>query len=720
MSIGSLATAKSYLCASDDGFWKWSENGEAVEIDDGATIAFRSQLSHLVAAFEPAGLPPFELIIVTVAACRSPLTGWPQAFLRELSQLGTLRRSTGHWADFIDELTRLPTLPTSIRSTMPGLQAIVKLAVEGVRRTPENTSESVKQVLSSQEMVAEHIAGLTISRSLSDRARDLVQLGRNLRHVTEDNVRRLMTTGHVDLPRPIEPEEIVLPDPEPVVEPPTAAALTPVELLKELQRHEQHATTVRLVKEIRAAIAIPRRIVPGDDLGLGGVSDLINRGELDRLLLSELAQDDDVLMIRVALREALFLRREAPPSPPADARALLVDQGLRLWGQPRFLAAAVMLAFMVEHESLGGLNLFRSVRHELQSFTAQSTAEYEEQIAALDPALHCGAAIPDFAEACRENRWEPIIITSDDAYADETFRRPLREAGFSTCYVAVVERSGRLRLISRSERGEKVLRTAVFDLERRAENTVLPALRREAADPNRPAILKRNPFPLHLSCDQPSAQKLLPLSEFHRAGVVGLTGDRRLVFWEDLSSGGPRQIFDRLPGGALHWWGFGQADRDELLLVMGEPSHGSVHLVRASLVPGGDCDVAELGPAEGLKGVTCFQDRFYLIRQSDIEVFEVADGRWLNSTAIPPEIYHSQARFFRSRQFIWLAMSVDGNVVRFDELGFPSTSQRIFDCEPLGLPVAIDFYGRAFLSGSQEPRQAIRKSAGYLLVKSVT
>jgi len=41
-----------------------------------------------------------------------------------------------------------------------------------------------------------------------------------------------------------------------------------------------------------AAVRLPRRLAQREELAVGGISDITNRGPLDRLLLSELAHDD--------------------------------------------------------------------------------------------------------------------------------------------------------------------------------------------------------------------------------------------------------------------------------------------------------------------------------------------------------------------------------------------------------------------------------------------
>ena len=44
------------------------------------------------------------------------------------------------------------------------------------------------------------------------------------------------------------------------------------------------------------------------------------------------------------MNEALYLRRETPPSNPPKHRAVLLDSGVRLWGVPRVFATAVGMA----------------------------------------------------------------------------------------------------------------------------------------------------------------------------------------------------------------------------------------------------------------------------------------------------------------------------------------------------------------------------------------
>jgi hypothetical protein len=91
----------------------------------------------------------------------------------------------------------------------------------------------------------------------------------------------------------------------------------------------------RLALNLMAAVHLPRPVADREELPLGGVSDITNRGALDRLLVSELANDDLTLAVRIAVNEALYLRREMPPRNPPRQRFVLLDAGIRMWGVPR-------------------------------------------------------------------------------------------------------------------------------------------------------------------------------------------------------------------------------------------------------------------------------------------------------------------------------------------------------------------------------------------------
>ena len=68
-----------------------------------------------------------------------------------------------------------------------------------------------------------------------------------------------------------------------------------------------------LVRRIWSGLNIPFQSVLPSKQPLGGISDLTNKGDFDKLLISEFANDDLVFLSRIANNEALYIQREIPP-----------------------------------------------------------------------------------------------------------------------------------------------------------------------------------------------------------------------------------------------------------------------------------------------------------------------------------------------------------------------------------------------------------------------
>src|SRR5690606_38087023 len=116
------------------------------------------------------------------------------------------------------------------------------------------------------------------------------------------------------------------------------------------QDHPELRGVARLARQLLSIVQWPRPLVEMAELQAGGFSDIANRGSLDRLRLSELAHDELTLAVRLANGEAMYLRREVPPSIPPRERLVLLDVGIRMWGVPRVFATAVAMALSAASE----------------------------------------------------------------------------------------------------------------------------------------------------------------------------------------------------------------------------------------------------------------------------------------------------------------------------------------------------------------------------------
>ena len=167
---------------------------------------------------------------------------------------------------------------------------------------------------------------------------------------------------------------------------------------------------------------------------MGGISDISNRGPLDRLLLSELAHDDLTLAVRIATNEALYLRREAPPSSPPKRRAVLIDAGIRLWGVPRVFAAAVALSLVAATDRNIRVEAYRACGRSVEPVTLTRREGLLAHLEALEPDAHPGDALPAFLAAVSKDGdlTDAVIVTGEDVAADRAFQRDRRAGGRHT------------------------------------------------------------------------------------------------------------------------------------------------------------------------------------------------------------------------------------------------------------------------------------------------
>jgi len=348
---------------------------------------------------------------------------------------------------------------------------------------------------------------------------------------TVEELDQLLNTGIVD---EIEvPEDVQLPDQRRQAR----------GLLEELSTNDELQGFVRLTKQLIAGVTLPRTLSESDELQMGGVSDLSNRGQLDQLLLSELAHDDLTLSVRLALNEALYLRRELPPSAESRTRCVLIDTSLPLWGIPRLYATAAALALHATTDRQTRMRCFRSGRREVIASCLTTREGLMEQLAALEATSHSGASLESFFRIAGEESEcaEPVLITTHDVVMCEEFRQALDKSCAGDLWLILVERDGNLKVLLRTRQGTSVRKQLQLPLKEilspRTAEQVLP--RKMPRD--LPAISFLQQFPLRLS---------------HRVRVgrcwswgetaVTVSDDGRLMHWTEKGVGA-RQLAVGLP-----------------------------------------------------------------------------------------------------------------------------------------------------------------------------
>jgi hypothetical protein len=414
------------------------------------------------------------------------------------------------------------------------------------------------------------------------------------------------------------------------------------------------------------AIHLPRALSEHEDLPVGGISGISNRGPLDRLLLSELAHDDLTLAARIALNEALYLRREAPPRSPPKHRAVLIDAGIRLWGVPRVFAAAVALSLVATADRNIRVHAYRSRGRSVEPVTLTRRVGLIAHLEALEPDAHPGEALAAFLTAIAKegDLMDAVVVTSEDAAADRAFQQAIAALEVPALLLATVNREGRFRLALCGGRHRKVLREACLDLERLLAAPSRPVVGLlDTAAAALPAILQQKPFPLLLSHPPVDSRRAWAVPG---SGVLSILGNGCLLHWQRPDRGA-RLLADNAPVGQVHWAG-GGARGSASLAVVGQLQSRRLWLLRVD-VETGDCHSIplELGGHEPV-GVCGHGGMVFVVYYDCAEVFELVAGRRLQLLRFPPQLFWQlHGRFLRRRDG-WFALSHDGLTARVEPL----------------------------------------------------
>jgi len=179
-----------------------------------------------------------------------------------------------------------------------------------------------------------------------------------------------------------------------------------------LQRPRLAGAQTYVTQLVGALTLPPRRFMP-EELPVGGYTDIVTQGKVEHLLPTQFALDEFEFLRRYAERELLYFRREEPPVQNREELIVLLDQGVRTWGDVRLVLAAGMLAFgknasarelpfLVATTGNGG-----KIIDPLQA----EDAELGEMLEASDLSLHPGLALERVLESPSEMQRDVVLLT---------------------------------------------------------------------------------------------------------------------------------------------------------------------------------------------------------------------------------------------------------------------------------------------------------------------
>ena len=322
-----------YLQSYENYFWHYEDSGKVIAVPHGHTIGYSEHiLQEIIVHLTPYGLPRFGSLLLALAATNSHGIDTLDDILRIVSARTNENEEVDKGIWFAKLLTQLPARYKKGNLRLELLRGIFLSSHNsiGKKRTLSILSElknnlylnSYTDILKKASITKEHI--------IND-FKTLGLLGRELDSIAAIMVR---LTGLPKIESELEELDLELEESQREEE----------GLIKELTSNHKTHHVATLISRLISGLHIPFHSSLPSEQPIGGVADITNKGSFDKLLMSEHAYDDHILMSRLANDESLFHHREAPPADNNYSRVILIDNSLKNWGTIRTISFATMLA----------------------------------------------------------------------------------------------------------------------------------------------------------------------------------------------------------------------------------------------------------------------------------------------------------------------------------------------------------------------------------------
>ncbi len=115
-------------------------------------------------------------------------------------------------------------------------------------------------------------------------------------------------------------------------------------VFSDIEQQPRLAGALALATRLEGMLWLPSRRLDQPELQGGGYADVTTRGAPELILPIQFALDGEEFIRRFAERELLYFHREEPHEPRTEELVLLLDQGVRTWGDVRLVLSSAAIA----------------------------------------------------------------------------------------------------------------------------------------------------------------------------------------------------------------------------------------------------------------------------------------------------------------------------------------------------------------------------------------
>lgn len=386
-----------YFQSYQNYFWQWEDNTEVIAIPQGNTIAYMEYINEVIEKLSPQGLPPFGSLLLVILATNP---GGKES----IEQVNSILSDTLKTADNI-QLANATKFLKSL-SEIPDEYKRGKKRILVFQVIFENCHH-LYSIKNSRSILHDLVAKrFDTTKVISRQAFDLARFEKDFKTInvlqnkfkdTGDIIAKIASLPQFE-------EEILL-------DAPTEENKTK-ELTEQLIDNPKTFYVGSLIKIIWSGLNIPVHSALPSQQPIGGVSDLTNKGDYDKLLVSEYANEDIVFLSRLANNEALFIRREVPPVNNNLERIILIDTSLKNWGSPKTIAFATMLAIAKHPKSKIACSAF-AIGNFPHSIDIECIDGIINGLQELEGTLNCAIGLEAFFKEYTVNKNKEIFFITE-------------------------------------------------------------------------------------------------------------------------------------------------------------------------------------------------------------------------------------------------------------------------------------------------------------------
>lgn len=417
-----------YFQSYESYFWEWTTDEDVpdpsgyhennlISIPNVGAIAYRPYVIEVLKELKDQGFPPFGALLLVLYALQDGYLNMDGLFYHLKKQMENplgeeIRNDIGITINFLENVNRVGNSLKRGQNKIILLKSIFKDCHHII--SAEASDLIIKKFERKPYKISEAAVHNTLNRSVVAKDFKVLALLYRKFPTTESIIGSLKDV--VDLPQ-LEDEVV---QEETTVE-------NGKDFIQELTEDPKTFQVGSLIKRIWSGLKIPMRHLSPGEQPIGGISDMTNKGDLNRMLLSEFANEDEVFMNRVANQEALYIQREVPPEENIFERIILIDTSLKNWGIPKVLAFASAIAIIKHPKAHSECKIFVLGQNAVP-VSLNTTDEVIDHLNQVSPVLEVSRALETFFnEAHAEKELEVFFITNQENLDHQKLQKVIHE-----------------------------------------------------------------------------------------------------------------------------------------------------------------------------------------------------------------------------------------------------------------------------------------------------